>query len=49
MPNPNVEPLAQEYVIAARVPDPSVYFIHDPNMTRLDDGSLLIAAAQWGR
>ena len=46
MPNPNVEPLAQEYMIAARVPDPEVYFFHDPNMTLLNDGSLLIAAAQ---
>ncbi len=49
MTNPNVEPLAQEYVVAARIPDPGVYFFHDPNMTRLDDGRLLIAAPQWGR
>ncbi len=49
MSNPNVEPLGQEYVVAARVPDPEVYFFHDPNMARLDDGSLLIAAPLWGR
>ena len=49
MSNPNVEPLAQKYAVAARVPDPEIYFFHDPNMTRLDDGSLLIAAPQWGR
>ena len=49
MANPNVEPLAQEYIVASRVPDPEVYFFHDPNMTRLDDGSLLIAAPLWGR
>ncbi len=49
MTNPNVEPLAQEYVVASRVPDPGVYFFHDPNMTLLDDGSLLIAAPLWGR
>ena len=49
MSNPNVEPLAQKYAVAARVPDPEIYFFHDPNMTRLDDGSLLIAAPQWRR
>ena len=49
MSNPNIEPLAQDFVIAAEVPEPQRYFFHDPNMTRLDDGALLIAAPQWGR
>lgn len=47
--NPNVEPLGQDYVIAAQVPSAQKYFFHDPNMTRLDDGALLIAAPQWNR
>ena len=49
MTNPNVEPLAQDFVIAAQVPDPRQYFFHDPDLTRLDDGTLLIAAPQWAR
>ena len=49
MTNPNVQPLAQDFVIAARVPDPDLYFFHDPNLARLDDGTLLVAAPQWGR
>ena len=49
MPNPNVSPLAQDYVIAARVPDPKLYFFHDPNLARLDDGTLIVAAPLWGR
>ncbi len=49
MPNPNVQPLAQDFVVAARVPDAAWYFFHDPGLTRLDDGTLLIAAPQWGR
>ena len=49
MNNPNVQPLAQDFVVAAQVPDPKLYFFHDPNLTRLDDGTLLIAAPQWGR
>ena len=49
MPNPNVTPLAQNFTIAARVPDPTRYFFHDPNLARLDDGTLLVAAPQWGR
>lgn len=47
MSNPNVESLAQDYAIAAHVPDPAEYFFHDPNMTRLDDSRLIIAAPQW--
>ncbi len=49
MPNPNVLPLAEDFVVAAQVPDASLHFFHDPNLTRLDDGTLLIAAPQWGR
>ena len=47
--NPNVEPLAQEHVIAAQVPDHTRFFFHDPNLARLPDGRLVIAAPQWGR
>jgi hypothetical protein len=49
MSNPNVQPLAQDFSVAAHVPDSSQYFFHDPNLTRLDDGTLLVAAPQWGR
>ena len=49
MTNPNVQPLAQDFVVAAQVPDPDHYFFHDPNLAQLDDGTLLIAAPQWGR
>jgi len=49
VPNPNVTPLAQEFVVAARVPDPARYFFHDPNLARLDDGTFLVAAPKWGR
>jgi hypothetical protein len=49
MSNPNVQPLAQDFVIAARVPDPARYFFHDPDLARLDDGTLLLAAPQWHR
>jgi hypothetical protein len=47
--NPNVQPLAQDFVVAAQVPDAKRYFFHDPNLARLDDGTLLIAAPQWER
>ena len=47
MPNPNVEPLAQGHSIALQVPDAEQYFFHDPGMTRLDDGTLIVAAPQW--
>ena len=47
--NPNVEPLAQEHVIAAQVPGHTRFFFHDPNLARLPDGRLVIAAPQWGR
>lgn len=49
MSNPNVQPLAQDFVIAAQVPDPVRSFFHDPDLTRLDDGTLLLAAPQWHR
>ncbi len=49
MSNPNFIPLAQDFAIAARVPDPRLYFFHDPNLARLDDGTLIVAAPQWGR
>ena len=49
MSNPNVQPLAQDLVVAAQVPDSDRYFFHDPGLTRLDDGTLLIAAPQWRR
>jgi len=45
--NPNVEPIAQNYIIAAQVPHPKQYFFHDPGITRLDNGILIIAAPQW--
>ena len=28
---------------------PKLYFFHDPNLARLDDGTLIVAAPQWGR
>ena len=49
MSNPNLQPLALDFVVAIQVPDPQRYVFHDPNLTRLDDGTLLIAAPQWGR
>lgn len=49
MPDPNIKPLAADFVVAARVPDPQRWFFHDPNLARLDDGTLLIAAPQWNR
>ena len=47
--NPNTHPLAQEFAIALQVPDHARYFFLDPNMARLDDGTLIIAAPQWDR
>ena len=43
MTNANFHPLAQDFAVAAQVPDAARYFFHDPNLTRL------IAAPQWGR
>ena len=48
MPNPNVEPLAQDFHVVAQVPNPTEYFFHDPNMTRLDDGALGAADVEIG-
>ena len=39
--SPNAHPLAQDFTRR--------YFFHDPNLTRLDDGTLLVAAPQWSR
>lgn len=47
--NPNTHPLAQEFSVALQVPDHTRFFFHDPNLGRLDDGTLLIAAPQWPR
>ena len=47
--NPNTHPLAQDFAIALQVPDPASSFFHDPNMARLDDGTIIIAAPQWSR
>ena len=47
MHNPNVEPLAQDHSVALRVPNAEQYFFHDPGMTRMDDGTLIVAAPQW--
>ena len=47
--NPNTHPLAQDFVIAAQVPDHTRFFFHDPNLARSGDGTLLIAAPQWSR
>ena len=49
MSNPNVQPIAQEFAIAAQVSDSSQYFFINPNLTQLDDGTLLIAAPHWPR
>ncbi|MCL0099804.1 glycoside hydrolase [Dehalococcoidia bacterium] len=47
MSNPNIEPLAQDHVIVAQTPHPETGFFHDPGITRLDDGTLIVAAPQW--
>lgn len=47
--NPNIDPLAQDFVIAAQVPDTDLYFFHDPNLARLENGTLILAAPQWRR
>ncbi len=47
--NPNTHPLAQGFAVALQVPDHTRFFFHDPNMGRLDDGTLFIAAPQWPR
>ncbi len=47
--NPFSPPLAQNYTIAAQVPDHVKYFIHDPGMARLPSGQFLVAAPCWQR
>ena len=47
MSNPNVHPLAQDFVVATQVSDPERYFFHNPNVTRLADGRLLLAVPEW--
>ena len=47
MSNPNKIPLAQSHSVALQVPNAERYFFHDPGLTRLDDGSLILAAPQW--
>ena len=49
MSSPNAEPLAQDFVVVAQVPDAQRYYFHNPNLTRLDDGTLVIAAPQRER
>ena len=41
--NPNVTPLAQDYVVVEKTPDVKSHYIHDPGMTRLDNGHLFVA------
>lgn len=42
------QPLGQNYVVVTQVPDAN-YFIHDPAMTILPNGCLVVAAPVWGR
>src|SRR5262245_5388963 len=42
------EPLAQDYTIATKVPG-SGHFVHDPAMTILANGKLVVAAPVWRR
>ena len=42
--NPNVTPLAQDFVVVARTPSVASHFMHDPGMTRLPNGHLFVAA-----
>src|SRR5690625_363418 len=41
-------PLAQRYSVVAQVPDED-YFIHDPAMTVLPDGSYIVFSPCWSR
>jgi hypothetical protein len=40
--------LGQDYVVVTQVPD-EIHFIHDPAMTILPNGHLIVAAPVWGR
>jgi hypothetical protein len=42
------QPLGQDYVVVTQVPDEN-HFIHDPGMTILPNGHLIVAAPVWGR
>jgi hypothetical protein len=42
------QPLGQDYVVVTQVPDKN-HFIHDPAMTILPNGHLIVAAPVWGR
>ena len=42
------QPLGQDYVVVTQVPDKN-HFIHDPAMTILPTGCLIVAAPVWGR
>ena len=42
------QPLGQDYVVVTQVPDKN-HFIHDPAMTILPNGCLIVAAPVWGR
>jgi hypothetical protein len=42
------QPLGQDYVVVTQVPDEN-HFIHDPAMTILPNGCLVVAAPVWGR
>jgi hypothetical protein len=42
------QPLGQDYMVVTQVPDAN-HFIHDPAMTILPNGCLIVAAPVWGR
>lgn len=41
--NPNVTPLAADYVVVGQTPDIKHHYVHDPGMTRLANGHLFVA------
>jgi len=41
--NPNVTPLAQEFVVVTRTPSVQSHYIHDPGLARLPNGHLFVA------
>ena len=45
---PLSQPLGQDYVVVTQVPDAN-HFIHDPALTILPNGCLIVAAPVWGR
>jgi hypothetical protein len=42
------QPLGQDHVVVTQVPDEN-HFIHDPALTILPNGHLIVAAPVWGR